>query len=188
MEEAATTSVPSQAPATPSSVPPATPEPVTPVASAPTTPAATTPTTPTGPPQGFDSANDLWLHIIDEVRKRRPALASYLEQGALQQATDNMVKIGYLSAFEVIHGMVTRTENVEFIARMATEVTGRSISINFCIVEEHRENVTTLAQEFEAKEAAAHQREIEDTMQLPFVKEVLDTFGGEITELRKPDK
>ena len=128
------------------------------------------------------------MHVVQEIRKRRAALASYLEQGVVQNATDTRVEIGFLGAYEVMHGMVSRAENVQFITRIAKEVTGRKLEVVFSIVNDRKESVTTLAQEFEEQAAADHQAEVVKTMEVPFVKDLLDEFGGEITALRKPER
>ncbi len=128
------------------------------------------------------------MHVVQEIRKRRAALASYLEQGVVQNATETRVEIGFLAAYEVMHGMVSRAENVQFISRIAKEVTGRPLEVVFSVVSDRKESVTTLAQEFEEQAAADHRAEVEKTMEVPFVKDLLDEFGGEITALRKPER
>ncbi len=127
------------------------------------------------------------MHIVQEIRQRRAALASYLDQGVVRDATEAGVEIGFLPAYEVMHSMVSRPDNVLFINRIGAQVTGRDFAVAFTVVGEAKNTVTTLAQEFEAKQAAEHRTDVENTMKMPFVKDLLDTFGGEIVALRKPE-
>ena len=114
-------------------------------------------------------------------------MASYLEQGAVQAVSRGRVEVGFLPAYEVMLSMVSRPENREFVAQVAREVAGQPVEVVFATLSGQAAEVTTLAQEFEAREQAAHRQEVEHTMELPFIRDVLDTFGGEIVELRKPE-
>lgn len=129
----------------------------------------------------------VWTAVVKHIRTRRAPLAAYLEQGVLQSVSGSAIVVAYPVAFEVMHSMVSRKENNAFITRVATEVAQHPMSVSFATVKEASENVTTLAQEFEAEKQAAHRAEVEKAMDLPFVKDVLDTFGGEVVELHKPE-
>jgi DNA polymerase-3 subunit gamma/tau len=176
-------SAPPPAAAAPAPAPEPEPEPYL-VDSAPEAEAAPAPA-PAGPPP---APAELWPAVVRLIRRGRPALASYLEQGAVQAVSRNRVEVGFLPAYEVMLSMVGRPENREFVAEVAREVAGHPVEVAFAtIADAPASEVTTLAQEFEAQEAAAHRQDVERTMELPFIRDVLDTFGGEIVELRKPE-
>jgi hypothetical protein len=131
----------------------------------------------------------VWAQVVREIRKRRPALASYLEQGAVRAVSADRVEVGFQAAYEVMHSMVDRPENRAFVAEVAREVAGREVAVAFVVLDDAASDapVTTLAQEFEAHEAEVQRQEVERAMELPFIRDVVDTFGGEIVELRKPE-
>jgi len=140
------------------------------------------------PPRAAPAPADLWPAVVREIKKRRPALAAYLEQGVVRAVSRGRVEVGFLPASEVMYSMVSRPENRDFIVDVAREVAGHDVAVSFAVLAEQAAGeVTTLAQEFEAHEAETHRAEVERTMELPFIRDVLETFGGEIVELRKPD-
>ncbi len=192
------------APAAPTFPEPAPAATITPPAGSPAatfTPSAGPSAAPVMPPAGSPPARSVassagpltaegkavWTAVVKHIRTRRAPLAAYLEQGVLQSVSESAIVVAYPVAFEVMHSMVSRKENNAFITRVATEVAKRPMSVSFATVKEASENVTTLAQEFEAEKQAAHRAEVEKAMDLPFVKDVLDTFGGEVVELHKPE-
>jgi DNA polymerase-3 subunit gamma/tau len=140
-----------------------------------------------GPAPG--TPREVWAQVVREIRKRRPALASYLEQGAVRAVSADRVEVGFQAAYEVMHSMVDRPENRAFVAEVAREVAGREVAVAFVVLDDAASDapVTTLAQEFEAHEAEVQRQEVERAMELPFIRDVVDTFGGEIVELRKPE-
>ncbi|MFQ5509433.1 MAG: DNA polymerase III subunit gamma/tau [Leptospirillia bacterium] len=148
---------------------------------APFTPPPGTPTPVSGGPR------EIWTATVREINKRRPSLAAYLEQGVFRSASEDRLEVGFLPAYEVMYSMVSRPENQKFIANLANEVAGREVTVVLNLISDQAEDVSTLAQEFEAEAQAEHRQEVENAMELPFVKEVLDEFGGEIVELHKPD-
>jgi len=131
---------------------------------------------------------EIWAATVREIHRRRPALASYLEQGVVRAASPGRVEVAFQAAFEVMLDIVKRPENAAFTRQVAGEVAGRPVEVAFVRLDDSgTEPVATLAQEFEAEAAAAQRREVEKAMELPFIRDALDTFGGEVVELRKPD-
>ena len=133
------------------------------------------------------SPREAWTAVVREIKTRRPALASYLEQGAVHSATPHKVEVAFQPAYEVMLSMVNRPDNLAFITDMARRVTGREMTVAFVIAAPGSDGHTTLGEQFEAEEQARHREEVEATMELPFIRDVIDTFGGEVVELHKPE-
>jgi DNA polymerase-3 subunit gamma/tau len=170
------------------SAPPPEPRPE-PVVAAPPPPAPEAPAPEPGPAPTPGTPREVWAQVVREIRRRRPALASYLEQGSVRAVSPDRVEVGFQAAYEVMHSMVDRPENRAFVAEVAREVAGRDVEVVFVVLDDAASDapVTTLAQEFEAHEAEVQRQEVERAMELPFIRDVVDTFGGEIVELRKPE-
>ena len=171
---------PKPAAVTPKPAPPAPATPAAPVA-------ATAPATPTPVSEATAVQSGDWTTVLGEVKKRRPPLASYLEQGVLLSMSGGRVQIGFPPAYEIMHTMVNRPDNRDFIARIASQALGHPVEVAFVTMEEADASAATLADEFEAKARETHRKEVEETMELPFIRDVLEEFGGEIVELRKPE-
>jgi DNA polymerase-3 subunit gamma/tau len=134
------------------------------------------------------SPKEIWAATVREIHRRRPALAPYLEQGSVRAAARGRVEVAFQPAYEVMLDIVRRPENQAFVAQVAGEVAGRPIEVAFVRLEAAGAGpVATLAQEFEAEAAEVQRREVETAMELPFIRDALETFGGEVVELRKAE-
>lgn len=149
--------------------------------------AATAPVAePSAAPVG-DQVKDAWGRVVQDIRRRRPPLASYLEQGAVTAAGTGQIQVGYPPAYEVMFNMINREDNRAFISRVATELMGHPVQVQFVMLDQATANITTLAQEFEAQAQETHRQEVASTMELPYIQDVLTHFGGEVVELHKPN-
>jgi DNA polymerase-3 subunit gamma/tau len=112
----------------------------------------------------MEEPGDTWKGFLQFVRKRKPPLASKLEQGKLIEMNDAEVRIGFSKSF---YFLINEKEDTGVLEEMLSEYLGRGIRIV----------VTPLVQEEKVKEPQKKEKPRQ-----PIVEEALRVFGGRIVE------
>ena len=85
-------------------------------------------------PPGQTGTPDHWRQVIQDVRKHRPALASYLEQGALAEVSEKVLVINYSESNSFFKDRVLKTENAELIQGIIRTHFGRDLKMQAVII------------------------------------------------------
>ena len=116
------------------------------------------------PSQGISPSQDpaaLWKNLLQEIKKTRPNLASYLDQGTLLAVLERTIKIQFSEESSFLISLIEKEENKKLLQSLLKRYFGRELSLAFEAVNTSPEPRETL------------------------VEEALKIFGGEIVKTEK---
>ncbi|WP_027716403.1 DNA polymerase III subunit gamma/tau [Desulfuromonas sp. TF] len=130
-----------------------------------------------------------WQGLVEHVReKRRPGIASILEQASLLTFELPLMKIG-LPKGSFALSQLEDNEYLEDLSRLAEEYFQQKIDVRITALDERQANAPpSLAEERQSRETDRKKRLREDALSHPMVKTALEVFSGEVREVKAIDK
>ncbi|MDY7034107.1 MAG: DNA polymerase III subunit gamma/tau [Thermodesulfobacteriota bacterium] len=126
-------------------------------------------------------AKEIWIKLIDFVRKRRPLLASMLEIGELLHLEDGKIDLGF-EENSVFLDSVNESQNKEELQGICREFFKKDINICIKPVAPSADTLSMKEKERERKDRAGELRR--EALDNPIVKDAIHIFGGEVTEIK----
>ncbi|MBI5378887.1 MAG: DNA polymerase III subunit gamma/tau [Nitrospirae bacterium] len=125
-----------------------------------------------------------WVEIVRQVKREKPSLGAFLEQGALL----GMAKGTWTVGVPEIHvASVNRSEHRAILERAIQERLGRAIAVKIVSLEGNGEGQKT-AREYEEENRAQRRRLLaQEAREDPLVQQALRLFEGEVVEVRPPE-
>lgn len=130
-----------------------------------------------------------WQGLVEHVKlRRRPGIASILDQASLLSLELPLLKIGLPKGSFALTQLEDR-EYIEDLNRLAEEFFQQKIDIRIAALEGQHANVPpSLAEERQNRETDRKKRLREDALAHPMVKAALEIFSGEVKEVKAIDK
>ncbi len=129
----------------------------------------------------FSEETDLgknWTKLIGFVRKRRPLLASFLEQGQLIHLDQRRIEIGF-APDSIFWQSLKEDENEKFLRKVCQEFFGSQIELNISV-----NRGSEAASSEENLNLSLEERLREESLQNPIIQEALRIFKGGISEVK----
>ncbi|MFA4889509.1 MAG: DNA polymerase III subunit gamma/tau [Candidatus Omnitrophota bacterium] len=118
---------------------------------------------PKAPPEkniSMDNVKNIWQNIIVNLGKIRMSLATYLNEGLLQEIKGNILTVSFPKDYSLHKESLEQRENKIIIEKIASELLQENLRLNFI-----------LSQEYKPKD---------DIKSNPFVRSALDMFDGRV--------
>jgi len=129
-----------------------------------------------------------WSGLVDFVKtKRRPVIASILEQASPLALGDGKLKLG-LTKGSFVDGQLDK-ETREALEALAAEYFGTDVRLETAYVEDRDEQTPpSLADQRQTQESDRQKRLRDDALDHPMVKTAIETFEGEVVDVKPIDK
>jgi DNA polymerase-3 subunit gamma/tau len=126
-----------------------------------------------------------WVEIVRQVKREKPSLGAFLEQGALLQAAEETWTVGVP---EIHVASVNRPEHRAILERVIQERLGRAIAVKVVSLEGNGEGKKTV-REYEEENRAQQRRLLEqEAREDPLVQQALRLFEGKVMEVHPPER
>lgn len=122
---------------------------------------------------------DQWGVVINQVRERKPNLASYLEQGVVVAHDSQSLTIGFPENASFLLKLVQKEEHHKVLKKSLADVLNCSMMIKWVVLDSSKQ---TPALPDQKKENNDNGEKMEMGSQPPMLKETLSIFGGEVVE------
>jgi len=128
-----------------------------------------------------------WQGLVEHVKlRRRPGIASLLDQASLLDLELPLLKIGLPKGSFALSQL---EDYLEDLGRLAEEFFQQKVEIRIAALEGRQANVPpSLAEERQNRETDRKKRLREDALAHPMVKTALEVFSGEVREVKAIDK
>jgi DNA polymerase-3 subunit gamma/tau len=128
-----------------------------------------------------------WQGLVEHVKlRRRPGIASLLDQASLLTLELPLLKIGLPKGSFALSQL---EDYLEDLGRLAEEFFQQKVEIRIAALEGRQANVPpSLAEERQNRETDRKKRLREDALAHPMVKAALEVFSGEVREVKAIDK
>jgi DNA polymerase-3 subunit gamma/tau len=128
-----------------------------------------------------------WQGLVEHVKlRRRPGIASLLDQASLLDLELPLLKIGLPKGSFALSQL---EDYLEDLGRLAEEFFQQKVEIRIAALEGRQANVPpSLAEERQNRETDRKKRLREDALAHPMVKAALEVFSGEVREVKAIDK
>jgi len=123
-----------------------------------------------------------WGVVINQVREKKPNLASYLEQGLVVAHDPQSVTIGYPESASFLLKLVQKEEHHKVLKASLEDVLNCSMMVKWVVLDPSKQN-SALPNHEKANRDNGGEVEIES--QPPMLKETLSIFGGEVVESKE---
>lgn len=150
-----------------------------PLSDAPATTSATVPTATVGP-----RATLHWESVQEEVNASFPNMAPFLEAGRFVGMEGELVTIGFPKQATLARARLEKQENLLILARLCEQQTRHPVRVRIIELDETHPPGPTMAQVRAAKEEEQRLVLFERAKANPTVKQALEIFGAELTEVR----
>lgn len=150
-----------------------------PLSDASATTSATVPTTTVGP-----RATLHWESVQEEVNASFPNMAPFLEAGRFVGMEGEFVTIGFPKQATLARARLEKQENLLILARLCEQQTRHPVRVRIVELNETHPPGPTMAQIRAAKEEEQRLVLFERAKANPTVKQALEIFGAELTEVR----
>ncbi|MFH1288550.1 MAG: DNA polymerase III subunit gamma/tau [bacterium] len=131
-----------------------------------------------------DKFRSHWREIVRLVKEKKVVLGSFLEHCEIVEEKDNEFSLGFYPDSKFYKERVEENNNLKFISLIVKELTGNNVQIK-CVIREGVEHCHSEQSE-ESKYKISPFGRNDDNSTDSFIKSALDTFGGEIVEIKKP--
>jgi len=115
----------------------------------------------------LQEATALWKNLLQDVKKTRPNLASYLDQGVLMAASERTIKIGFSEESSFLISLIEKEENKKLLQPLLKSYFKRDVGLTLEAMNGQRESF--------------HPKDV-DCKDTSTVEEALRVFGGEIVK------
>ncbi|MGC9043906.1 MAG: DNA polymerase III subunit gamma/tau [Myxococcota bacterium] len=124
---------------------------------------------------------EIWLRIIDEVKKRgKISLASILEDGVFISIDENKIKIGFKGEIQL--ASIRDKKNTDFIKQIIKEVYHKDIEIVIQDLSIQDKTATSVSEEIAKKKSESEQQELDEMMRHPVVQTAIQIFNARVVE------
>ena len=135
----------------------------------------------------------LWEETIHKIKEARPNLGSYLEQGAVTNATLEKITLGYPTHSGFLTDLISKPDNRKFINDVLSKIFPkppgleiRTGTVNVPAAKPDRgPQIRQNPRPFD--DGPPDQASKEPLSGHPRVQEVLQIFGGQVVELKKEE-
>jgi DNA polymerase-3 subunit gamma/tau len=122
--------------------------------------------------------------VQEQVAGSFPNIAPFLEAGRFVGLEGNIVTIGFAKQATVARAMLEKDDNLKTLADLCGRQAGCPIRVRVVELGEHDVGGPTMAQLRAAKQQDERVVLFERVRANPVVKEALEIFGAELTEVR----
>ena len=123
-----------------------------------------------------------WGVVINQVREKKPNLASYLEQGLVMAHDPQSLTIGFPENASFLLKLVQKEEHHKVLKKSLAEVLNCSMMVKWVVLDSSKQTSALPKRE---KEDGDNGKEMDMASQPPMLKETLSIFGGEVIESKK---
>lgn len=125
-----------------------------------------------------------WESIQEEVAAAFPNIAPFLEAGRFVGMESGLVTIGFAKQATVARAMLEKEDNIRALAKLCEQQSGQPVRIRIVELTETDPPGPTMAQIRASKEQDQRLVLLERARANPVVKQALEIFGAELTEVR----
>lgn len=129
-------------------------------------------------PAAFD-----WNMFQEAVSSEYPNIAPFLEMGRFLGLEGNQVLIGFAKQATVGRAMLEKPDNIQALARLGERLVGRPLRVRIIELTETDDRGPTMRELRAAKEAEERMILFQRARAHPLIKQALELFGGELTEV-----
>ncbi|MBV9391663.1 MAG: hypothetical protein JOY96_07210, partial [Verrucomicrobia bacterium] len=115
------------------------------------------------------SLENIWRRVLDEVRKKRPLIISWMESATPISLENGLLTVGFPNQLALHADSLSRPNNRKFLEQLLTDLMGEPWRLNFHV----REDLVPVPTPPEADFAAEFQKE-------PLIQKALEIFKAEI--------
>ncbi len=124
---------------------------------------------------------DAWQEFVEEVKKRKIGLGSFLEHGRLTSRDDKGLVIGFTKANRFFLESAQEKHHLSILNEVAGRVFGNSFRVRLELVEgESGEEPPAGGR----KDTDLAKKKREEALKNPLVQEIIDAFGGQVLEVK----
>ena len=125
-----------------------------------------------------------WESVQEEVAAAFPNIAPFLEAGRFVGMEGGLVTIGFAKQATVARAMLEKEDNLKTLAKLCERQSGHPIRLRIVELTDTESAGPTMAQQRAAKEQDQRLVLLERARANPVVKQALEIFGAELTEVR----
>jgi DNA polymerase-3 subunit gamma/tau len=126
-----------------------------------------------------------WERFQEEVTAHHPNIAPFLEMGRLVGIEDALVTLAFPKQATVARAMLEKEDNLRSLSVLGERLYGRAIRVRVIEASDEEQGVApTMKQLRQAKEEEQRLIMFQRAKAHPLVKQALEMFGGELTEVR----
>ena len=136
-------------------------------------------------PPSSDSIDLQWERFKEEVTASHPNIAPFLEMGRLVGIEGTLVTLAFPKQATVARAMLEKPDNLHALSALGERLYGRAIRVRVIeATEDEKSPAPTMRQIREAKEQEQRLVLFQRAKAHPLVKQALEMFGGELTDVR----
>ncbi|MFH1623794.1 MAG: DNA polymerase III subunit gamma/tau [Pseudomonadota bacterium] len=124
---------------------------------------------------------DVWLNLIDFVKRKRPLLGSILELGQLLHLDNGKIDIG-LKENSVFLDSMNEPQNKKDLIDICREFFEREVTVSISVVAPNSGSMSTPERKSNGYDTVRKLRE--EALNSPVVKDIVNIFGGKITDIK----
>ena len=125
-----------------------------------------------------------WNIFQETVSSEYPNIAPFLEMGRFIGCESDQVLIGFAKQGTVGRAMLEKPDNIEALVRLGERLVGRPLRFRVVELAETDASGPTMAELRAAKQAEERMVLFQQARAHPLVRQALELFGGELTEVR----
>ena len=125
-----------------------------------------------------------WNSFQEAVSSEYPNIAPFLEMGRFIGCESDHVLIGFAKQGTVGRSMLEKPDNIQALARLGERLVGRPLRFRIVELAEPDASGPTMGELRAAKQAEERMILFQQARAHPLVRQALELFGGELTEVR----
>jgi DNA polymerase-3 subunit gamma/tau len=139
---------------------------------------------PSAAPREVQTVTLKWEQFQEEVARAFPNIAPFLEMGRLLGIEGNVITVGFARQATVARAMLEKPDNIQALASLCERLSGQPVRLRVVEQTEADPPGPTMSQIRAAKEREQRLVLFEQARAHPVVKQALEIFGAELTEVR----
>jgi DNA polymerase-3 subunit gamma/tau len=125
-----------------------------------------------------------WRTFQEAVSCEYPSIAPFLEMGRFLGCEDDQVLIGFRKQGTIGRAMLEKSDNLQALGRLGERLIGRPLRIRIVELAETDDSGPTMKELRTAEQAEERMILFQRACAHPLVKQALELFGGELTDVR----
>lgn len=126
-----------------------------------------------------------WEDCLAQVAETHPSVAPFLEMGQCTGIEGNEITIAYTTTASVARAMMEKEDNLRVVREACERLAGRPVRLRVVELTEGETAGPTMSQIRAARQREEKTVLFERTRAHPLIRQTLDAFGGEITDVRR---
>lgn len=133
-------------------------------------------------PSGVSLSKEAWEKALVDMKKRRPNIGSYLEQGSLRGIDQQGIRIGYSEENSFLIPLVQKEESLKWLSSFLENRFQRKVKLVLCTLPKSESSPPAVPGQSKSEPVSP---QAEASKSHPLVQEALRVLGGKVIETKK---